>query len=84
MPEGYDAIPASEEHIAISNILGTIDGIYNVYAGLLRDAKTIKYTITDKCVGCLLCGHVCPVHAITPGKITIKPGRNCKVEDIKL
>lgn len=39
---------------------------------------------TDKCVGCLLCGHVCPVHAINPGKISIKPGRKTKVEDIKL
>ena len=39
---------------------------------------------TDKCVGCLLCGHVCPVGAIKPGKITIKEGRKCKVSDIKL
>lgn len=39
---------------------------------------------TDKCVGCLLCGHVCPVGAIKPGKISIKPGRKCKPEDIKL
>ena len=39
---------------------------------------------TDKCVGCLLCGHVCPVGAIKPGKISIKPGRKCKAEDIKL
>ena len=39
---------------------------------------------TDKCVGCLLCGHVCPVGAIKPGKITIKPGRKTKVEDVKL
>ena len=39
---------------------------------------------TDKCVGCLLCGHVCPVSAIKPGKISIKPGRKCKAEEIKL
>lgn len=39
---------------------------------------------TDKCVGCLLCGHVCPAGAIKPGKISIKPGRKCKPEDIKL
>lgn len=47
----YDPIPATEEHIAISNILGTIDGISSVYAGLLRNAKTMTYTITDKVSG---------------------------------
>ena len=35
----YDAIPASEEKIAMSNVLGTIDGLSCVYAGLLRSAK---------------------------------------------
>lgn len=47
----YDPIPATEEHIAISNILGTIDGISSVYAGLLRGAKTMTYTVTDKDTG---------------------------------
>jgi len=47
----YDAIPATEEHIAISDTLGTIDGISAVYAGLLRCAKTVSYTIVDKITG---------------------------------
>ncbi len=47
----YDEIPASEDHIAVSNILGAIDGIYSVYAGLLRNAKAMYYTITDKVTG---------------------------------
>lgn len=47
----YDAIPAREDHIALSNILGTIDGFSTVYAGLLRNAKTMTYTITDKLTG---------------------------------
>ena len=40
----------------------------------------------DKCVGCLLCGHVCPVGAISKGEVvfkkTAKPGR--KVKDVRL
>lgn len=47
----YDAIPATEEHAAISNALGTIDGILAVYAGLLRGAKEMQFTITDKLTG---------------------------------
>lgn len=39
---------------------------------------------TDKCVGCLLCGHVCPVGAISEGEIVIKKGRKAKASDIKL
>lgn len=50
-PTMYDAIPASEEHIAISDILGTIDGISVIYAGLLRSAKEMQFTITDKVTG---------------------------------
>mgnify|MGYP000944172152 CR=1 FL=1 len=29
----------------------------------------------EKCVGCLLCGHVCPVGAISLGEVEFKPGR---------
>lgn len=47
----YDAIPASEDRIAVSNILGAIDGISAVYAGMLRNAKAVKFTITDKTTG---------------------------------
>lgn len=54
----YDEIPATQEHIAISNILGTIDGISVVYAGLLRGAKTMRFTITDKATGELVWEHI--------------------------
>lgn len=47
----YDPIPASEDHIAVSNILGAVDGISAVYAGMLRNAKAVMYTITDKTTG---------------------------------
>lgn len=47
----YDEIPASDKKIAISNVLGAIDGMSAVYAGLLRNAKTMTYTITDKTTG---------------------------------
>ncbi len=49
--ELYDYIPASKEHIAISDTLGTIDGISSVYGGLLRNAKEMRYTIVDKTTG---------------------------------
>ncbi len=54
----YDYIPASEEHIAVSNILGTIDGFAAVYAGLLRNAKEMKFSITDKVTGEVLWEYV--------------------------
>ncbi|MBO4940280.1 MAG: leucine-rich repeat protein [Clostridia bacterium] len=54
----YDAIPATEEHIAVSNTLGAIDGISTVYAGLLRNAKTMEYKITDKLTGEVVHTHV--------------------------
>lgn len=51
MGSDYDPIPASEDHIALSNSLGMIDGISAVYAGLLRNAKELMFTITDKQTG---------------------------------
>lgn len=47
----YDAIPAVEEHIAISDTLGCIDGINAIYAGMLRCAQSVTFTITDKLTG---------------------------------
>ncbi len=47
----YDAIPASEDHIAMSRFLGSIDGLSCVYAGLLRNAKEMHYSIVDKVTG---------------------------------
>ena len=54
----YDMIPASTDHIAISDFLGTIDGISAVYAGMLRNAKTVDFSITDKITGEVVWSHV--------------------------
>lgn len=53
----FDAIPASEEHIAMSDYRGAIDGISAVYAGLLRNAKEMVFTITDKVTGEVIYKH---------------------------
>ncbi len=47
----YAAIPATEDHAAMSNMLGTIDGLASIYAGLFRNAATMTYTLTDKITG---------------------------------
>ena len=47
----YDSIAASRDHIAISDSLKTIGGISVVYAGLLRGAKTMDFTIVDRVTG---------------------------------
>lgn len=47
----YDKIPANMDHIALSDEWGTIDGLSAIYAGLLRNAKTMDFTITDKVTG---------------------------------
>ena len=47
----YDAIPATKEHIAISNYLGTIDGISTILTGLLRNCREMRYRIVNKTTG---------------------------------
>ena len=54
----YSEIPATEEKIAISDTLGAIDGISVVLAGLLRGAKQMKFTLTDKITGKELWNHI--------------------------
>lgn len=54
----YDPIPATRDHAAVSNFLGSIDGIAAVYAGLLRGAKTMTFTITNKVTGEVVYEHV--------------------------
>ena len=47
----YDKIVASRDHIAISDTLGSISGLSTIYAGLLRGAKTMDFSIVDKTTG---------------------------------
>lgn len=54
----YGEIPATEEKIAISDTLGAIDGVSVVLAGLLRGAKQMKFTLTDKVTGKELWNHI--------------------------
>ncbi len=54
----YGEIPATEDKIAISDTLGAIDGISVVLAGLLRGAKHMNFTLTDKVTGETLWSHV--------------------------
>ena len=47
----YTAIPATREHASISYFKETINGIFGVYAGLLRGAKELNIAITDTTTG---------------------------------
>ena len=47
----YEAIPGSEEHIAMTSKFGGINGISSVYAGCFRNCKEMRFTITDTVTG---------------------------------
>ncbi len=47
-------------------ILSTIRYFENEYLSKIIDAKKmLRYTITDKCIGCDICAKVCPANAIS-------------------
>ncbi len=54
----YEAIPGSVDHIAVGDSNGTLEGISVIYAGCLRAAKTMTYTITDTVTGEVLWEYV--------------------------
>ncbi|MBQ4071863.1 MAG: leucine-rich repeat protein [Clostridia bacterium] len=47
----YSAIPATEEHAAISYFSDCISGVYGVFAGLLRGAKEMSISVVDTSTG---------------------------------
>lgn len=49
--EEYPAIPATQEHAAISYYADAISGIYGVFAGMLRGAKELNISIVDTATG---------------------------------
>jgi len=51
LPAGETEIAADREHSAISMYSSRTYGLYNVYLGLLRAAKTIDFTISDYYTG---------------------------------
>lgn len=54
----YDKIPASEEHAAISYYLDSINGISTIYAGLLRNARKVTYTLKNEATGEVVYEHI--------------------------
>ena len=47
----YNAIPATQEHAAISYYADSISGVYGVFAGLLRGAKELNIQIINTATG---------------------------------
>ena len=51
LPYGYNPIPATEEHAALSYMPTNLSGLYAVYAGLLRCAKQLDVEIINASTG---------------------------------
>ncbi len=51
LPAGYNPIPATEEHAALSYQTTTLSQLYAIYAGLLRNAKQLHVEIRNTSTG---------------------------------
>ena len=56
----YTKIPATEEHCALGYEDTNINGIMTIYAGLLRNARSVKSTITNTETGEVIYTHINP------------------------
>lgn len=78
----YKVYPAIDEDKCVGCGRCVISCYDGAHQAMEWNEKTRKpHCNTDKCVGCLLCGHVCPVDAISLGEVVMKPNRIGKAED---
>lgn len=71
----YKVYPAIDQDACIGCGRCYISCFDGAHQAIVWDDKNRKVSVDeDKCVGCHLCRLVCPVHAISLGRVEMKPG----------